>query len=70
MPENTVNTPSILDTKLISSNFLLNQGLPWSNPQKITIGSDEHILDTTINRGLMMLLQNDYYLESRRSFIF
>ena len=40
-------------------------GLPWSNPQKLTIGSDEHILDTTINRGLIMLLQNDYYLETR-----
>ena len=40
-------------------------GLPWSNAQKITIGSDEHILDTTINRGLIMLLQNDYYLETR-----
>ena len=40
-------------------------GLPWSNAQKITIGTDEHILDTTINRGLVMLLQNDYYLETR-----
>ena len=60
----------LLNSEIISSNILLNQGLPWSNPQKITIGSDEHILDTTINRGLMMLLQNDFYLESRRAFIF
>jgi len=40
-------------------------GLPWTNPLKLTIGSDEHILDTTINRGLMMLLNNDYYLDMK-----
>ena len=44
-------------------------GLPWSNPLKITIGSDEHILDTTINRGLLMLLNNDYYLDMKESLI-
>ena len=42
-------------------------GLPWTNPLKLTIGSDEHILDTTINRGLMMLLNNDYYLDMKTS---
>ena len=41
------------------------RGLPWTNPLKLTIGSDEHILDTTINRGLMMLLNNDYYLDMK-----
>ena len=40
-------------------------GLPWTNPLKIQIGSDEHVLDTTINRGLMMLLNNDYYLDMK-----
>lgn len=33
-----------------SGSILLNAGLPWTNPLKIQIGSDEHILDTTINR--------------------
>lgn len=42
-------------------------GLPWTNPLKLTIGSDEHILDTTINRGLMMLLNNDYYLDMKET---
>lgn len=48
-----------------SGSILLNAGLPWTNPLKIQIGSDEHILDTTINRGLMMLLNNDYYLDAK-----
>ena len=48
---------------------LLNAGLPWTNPMKLQIGSDEHILDTTINRGLMMLLNNDYYLDMKTSLI-
>ena len=47
------------------NSLLLNAGLPWTNPLKIQIGSDEHILDTTINRGLMMLLNNDYYLDMK-----
>ena len=46
-----------------SSGLVLNAGLPWTNPLKLQIGADEHILDTTINRGLMMLLNNDYYLD-------
>ena len=49
----------------VSGSVYLNNGLPWTNPLKITIGSDEHILDTTINRGLMMLLNNDYYLDMK-----
>lgn len=49
----------------ISGSVKLNAGLPWTNPLKLTIGSDEHILDTTINRGLMMLLNNDYYLDMK-----
>ena len=47
----------------------LNAGLPWTNPLKIQIGSDEHIIDTTINRGLMMLLNNDYYLDTKHALI-
>lgn len=50
-----------------SGTILLNAGLPWTNPLKIQIGSDEHIIDTTINRGLMMLLNNDYYLDAKSS---
>lgn len=48
---------------------LLNTGLPWTNPLKLQIGSDEHIIDTTINRGLMMLLNNDYYLDLKSNAI-
>ena len=48
---------------------MLNAGLPWTNPLKLQIGSDEHILDTTINRGLMMLLNNDYYLDTKASIL-
>lgn len=48
---------------------MLNAGLPWTNPLKLQIGSDEHILDTTINRGLMMLLNNDYYLDMKASIL-
>ena len=51
----------------VSGSVNLNAGLPWTNPLKLTIGSDEHILDTTINRGLMMLLNNDYYLDMKES---
>ena len=48
---------------------LINTGLPWTNPLKLQIGSDEHVIDTTINRGLMMLLNNDYYLDFKNNFI-
>lgn len=44
-------------------------GLPWTNPLKLQIASDEHIIDTTINRGLMMLLNNDYYLDMKNDLI-
>ena len=36
---------------------------------KLQIGSDEHIIDTTINRGLLMLLNNDYYLDAKSSLL-
>lgn len=29
---------------------LIYAGLPWTNPQKITIKSDEYVSDMTINR--------------------
>lgn len=29
---------------------LIHAGLPWSNPQKITVKSDEYVSDMTINR--------------------
>lgn len=45
------------------------RGLPWTNPLKIQVGSDEHIVDTTINRGLMMLLNNDYYLDMKSNIL-
>jgi hypothetical protein len=38
-------------------------GLPWTNPQKVTIKADEYVSDMTINRGLLNLLNNDYYLD-------
>ncbi len=33
-----------------SGTLLINAGLPWTNPLKLQIGSEEHIIDTTINR--------------------
>ena len=42
---------------------LIHAGLPWTNPQKITIKSDEYVSDMTLNRGLLALLNNDYYLD-------
>jgi hypothetical protein len=29
---------------------LIHAGLPWANPQKITVKSDEYVSDMTINR--------------------
>lgn len=42
---------------------LIHAGLPWTNPQKITIKSDQYVSDMTLNRGLLALLNNDYYLD-------
>ncbi len=42
---------------------LIHAGLPWTNPAQITIKSSEFINDVTINRGLLNLLNNDYYLD-------
>lgn len=42
---------------------LIHAGLPWTNPQKITIKSDQYVSDMTLNRGFLALLNNDYYLD-------
>lgn len=42
---------------------LIHAGLPWTNPQKITVKSDEYISEMVINRGLLNLLSNEYYLD-------
>ena len=42
---------------------LIHAGLPWSNPQKITVKADQYISQLVINRGLLNLLSNDYYLD-------
>lgn len=42
---------------------LIHAGLPWNNPQKITVKADEYISQLVINRGLLNLLSNDYYLD-------
>lgn len=42
---------------------LIHAGLPWSSPQKIAIHSTQYINNSVINRGLLSLLNNDYYLE-------
>lgn len=52
-----MNNSELLDNYVslssnISGSIHLNSGLPWTNPLKIAIGSDEHILDTTINRRI------------------
>ena len=47
----------------MAENNLIHAGLPWTNPAKITIKSSEFINDVTINRGLLNLLNNDYYLD-------
>jgi hypothetical protein len=35
---------------MATNNQLIHAGLPWTNPQKITIKSDEYVSDMTINR--------------------
>lgn len=47
----------------ITKNDLVHAGLPWTNPEKITVKSDEYISQLVINRGLLSLLSNDYYLD-------
>lgn len=42
---------------------LIHAGLPWSSPLKIIVQASEVINDATINRGLLNLLNNDYYLD-------
>ena len=42
---------------------LIHTGLPWSSPQKIAIHSTQYINNNIINRGLLSLLNNDYYLQ-------
>lgn len=42
---------------------LIHAGLPWNNPQKITVKADQYISQLVINRGLLNLLSNDYYLD-------
>lgn len=48
---------------MAANNELIHAGLPWTNPQKVTIKSDEYVSDMTINRGFLNLLNNDYYLD-------
>lgn len=42
---------------------LIHSGLPWTSPQKIAISSSQYISNTVINRSLLHLLNNDYYLD-------
>lgn len=42
---------------------LIHAGIPWNNPQKITVKADQYISQLVINRGLLNLLSNDYYLD-------
>ena len=42
---------------------LIHAGLPWNNPQKITVKADQYISQLVINRGLLNLLSNDFYLD-------
>lgn len=48
---------------MAANSELIHAGLPWTNPQKVTIKSDEYVSDMTINRGFLNLLNNDYYLD-------
>lgn len=36
---------------------LIYAGLPWTNPQKITVKSDEYVSDMTINRRIIKLIK-------------
>ena len=36
---------------------LIHAGLQWTNPQKITIKSDEYVSDMTINRRFIKLIK-------------
>lgn len=36
---------------------LIHAGLPWTNPQKITIKSDEYVSDMTINRRIFEFIK-------------
>lgn len=47
---------------IIKSN-LIHSGLPWTSPQKIAISSSQYISNAIINRSLLHLLNNDYYLD-------
>lgn len=47
----------------INIDDLIHAGLPWSNPQKLTVKSDEYINQMVVNRGFLNLLSNDYYLD-------
>lgn len=48
---------------MATNSELIHAGLPWTNPQKVTIKSDEYVSDMTVNRGFLNLLNNDYYLD-------
>ena len=36
---------------------LNHAGLPWTNPQKITVKADEYISDMTINRRIIKFIK-------------
>ncbi len=38
-------------------NELIHAGLPWTNPQKVTIKSDEYVSDMTINRRIFKFIK-------------
>ena len=38
-------------------NELVHAGLPWTNPQKVTIKSDEYVSDMTINRRFFKFIK-------------
>lgn len=48
---------------MATDSYLIHSGLPWTSPQKIIISSGQYINNITINRGLLNLLNNDYYLD-------
>lgn len=47
---------------IIKSN-LIHSGLPWASPQKIAISASQYISNAVINRPLLHLLNNDYFLD-------
>ena len=63
--QHQINMTKCLDeqSSMSATPILLHSGLPWSNPKKIIISSAQYISNAVINRGLLHLLNNQYYLD-------